>query len=75
MKYEPSSATNFGKGEHDTPHLTLVAKSIFADDLQLGISDQKCQWVCLRLKQRQAHAQWPGNTDRRADSKATDESI
>lgn len=34
----PSSTTDFGEGEHDTPHLPLVAKTIFAHNLELGIS-------------------------------------
>jgi hypothetical protein len=34
----PSSTTNLGKGELDTPHLTLVAKTELADDLQFGVT-------------------------------------
>lgn len=70
MEDVPGSTTNLGKGEHNTPHLALVAEAIFADNLQFCISDRSGQWDCLRHKQRQAHAQWPGNTDKRADSKA-----
>lgn len=34
----PSSTTNLGKGELDTPHLTLVAKTVLADGLQFGVT-------------------------------------
>jgi hypothetical protein len=34
----PSSTTNLGKGELNTPHLTLVAKTVLADDLQFGVT-------------------------------------
>jgi len=34
----PSGTTDLGEGEHDTPHLTLVAETIFANDLQLGVT-------------------------------------
>jgi hypothetical protein len=34
----PSSTTNLGEGKLDTPHLTLVAEAVFADDLQFGIA-------------------------------------
>ena len=33
----PGGTTNLGEGEHDTPHLTLVAKTIFSDELQLSV--------------------------------------
>jgi len=32
-----SGTSNLGEGELDTPHLTLVAQTIFADSLQLGV--------------------------------------
>ena len=34
----PGSTTNLGEGELDTPHLTLVAETVLADDLQLGVT-------------------------------------
>lgn len=34
----PSGTTDLRQGKHDTPHLTLVAKTIFADDFQLGVA-------------------------------------
>lgn len=34
----PSSTTNFGQGELDTPDLTLVAQTVFTDDLQFGVA-------------------------------------
>ena len=37
----PGSTTNLGQGEHNTPHLTLVAETIFANDLQFGVSDEE----------------------------------
>lgn len=33
----PGSTTNLGEGELDTPDLTLVAETIFANELQLGV--------------------------------------
>ncbi|KAB8356546.1 hypothetical protein FH972_024129 [Carpinus fangiana] len=33
----PGSTTDLGEGEHDAPHLTLVAETIFADGLQLTV--------------------------------------
>lgn len=33
----PSSTTDLGEGEHNAPHLTLVAKTKLANSLQLGI--------------------------------------
>lgn len=38
METLPGSTTDFGESEHDAPHLALVAKSIFADNLELGVS-------------------------------------
>jgi hypothetical protein len=67
----PSSTTDLGQGELDTPDLTLVAQAILADHLQLGVTVWDCGVRRLqspRLKQRQATAHWPGNTNRRADS-------
>jgi hypothetical protein len=34
----PGSTTNLGQGELDTPDLTLVAESIFADELKLRVT-------------------------------------
>lgn len=34
----PSSTTDFGQSELDTPDLTLVAQTVFTDDLQLGVA-------------------------------------
>lgn len=35
----PSGATDFGQSEHDTPHFTLVAKTIFSNSLQFSVPD------------------------------------
>ena len=35
----PSSTTNLGEGEEHTPHLTLVAETILANELQLGVPE------------------------------------
>ncbi len=34
----PGSASNFGQSKLDTPDFSLVAETIFTDDLQLGIA-------------------------------------
>lgn len=34
----PSSTTNLGQRQTDTPHLTLVAEAILANELQLGVT-------------------------------------
>lgn len=34
----PSSTTNLGEGKLDTPHLTLVAQAVLADNLQLRVT-------------------------------------
>ena len=34
----PSSTTNLGEGELNAPHLTLVAETVFADNLQFGVT-------------------------------------
>ena len=33
----PSSTTNLGEGEHNAPHLALVTKTIFTDDLEFRV--------------------------------------
>lgn len=33
----PGSTTDFGQGEEHTPHLTLVAETILADELELSV--------------------------------------
>lgn len=38
VKDIPSSTTNLGKGELDTPDLTLVAETVLADSLQFGVT-------------------------------------
>lgn len=65
----PSSTTNLRECEHDTPHLALIAKTIFSDNLQLRISEMELVSL-LRHEQRHALAQWPECTNNRADSKA-----
>ena len=35
--YSPGSTTNLGQGKLHTPDLTLVAETVFADELKLGI--------------------------------------
>ena len=35
----PSSTTDLGEGELDTPHFALVAEAVFTDDLQFGIAE------------------------------------
>jgi hypothetical protein len=37
QKYIPSSTTNLGERQLHAPHLTLVAKTIFADSLQFRV--------------------------------------
>lgn len=37
----PGSTTNLGEGELDTPDLTLVAETIFANELQLGVPERE----------------------------------
>ena len=69
-EHKPGSTANLRESEHNAPHLTLVPQAIFADYLQFRIPGDPTSAGCLRLQQRQAHAQWPGSTDRRADSKA-----
>jgi hypothetical protein len=39
--YIPSSTTNLGEGEEHTPNLTLVAKTIFSDSLQLRVPERQ----------------------------------
>jgi hypothetical protein len=38
VSFLPSSTTDFGQSELDTPDLTLVAQTVFTDDLQLGVA-------------------------------------
>jgi hypothetical protein len=65
----PCSTTNLGERQLHTPHLTLVAEAIFADELQLRVPILTIRSLAPRLEQRQARAQWPGDcTYRRADS-------
>lgn len=66
----PGSTTDLGQSQTDSPDLTLVAQAILADELKLrvpGVYGQSSNHN--RLEQRQAHAQWPVNTDNRAASK------
>lgn len=42
-RYVPGSATDLRQCEHNAPHFTLVAKAIFADNLQLRVSDGPSQ--------------------------------
>jgi hypothetical protein len=35
----PGSTTNLGEGEENAPHLTLVAETILANELQLGVPE------------------------------------
>jgi len=65
----PSSTTNLGEGQLDTPDLTLVAQTIFANNLQLRVTVELLVFEIQRLEQRQAHASVAeDNTNRRADS-------
>jgi hypothetical protein len=34
----PSGTSDLGQGQLHTPHLTLVAQAIFADDLEFGVA-------------------------------------
>jgi len=56
VKTIPSSTTDFGKGEHNAPHLALVTETIFTDDLELGIPVVRVLEDVHRLEQRQARA-------------------
>ena len=40
----PGSTTDLGEGELDTPDLTLVAETVLADDLQLGVTVPALGW-------------------------------
>ena len=73
----PSSTTNLGQSELDTPDFTLVAQTVFTDNLQFRVSVPSAQNVrqgdISDMKHSQASAQWPGyETYRRADSNARD---
>lgn len=37
----PSSTSNLGESQLDTPDLSLVAETIFTDNLQFGIAEEK----------------------------------
>ena len=65
----PGSTANFGESEQHAPHLTLVSQAIFANGLQLRVPELGSV-MDKRHEQRQAHAQWPGITYKRALSKA-----
>lgn len=43
----PGSTTDLGEGELDTPHLTLVAETVLADDLQLGVTGRALETIDL----------------------------
>ena len=68
----PGSTTNLGQGKLDTPDLTLVAETVLANELQLGVTT-KCRMSVFfgsnDLSREQALAHWPVNTDSRAASK------
>ena len=66
----PGSTTDLGEGEHDTPHLTLIPETILADDLKFRVPVAGRLVRSHRHEQRQARAQWPGDTNKRAASKA-----
>jgi hypothetical protein len=56
----PGSTTDLGQSQTDSPDLTLVAQAILADELQLGVTIViRSVFIHIRLKQRQAHVQWP----------------
>jgi hypothetical protein len=64
------STTDLGQSQTDSPDLTLVAQAILADELKLRVPGVYGQLLSHnRLEQRQAHVQWPVNTDNRAASK------
>lgn len=66
----PSSTTDLGQGQTDTPDLTLVLEAILANELKLRVTIIiSVSFGHKRLKQRQALVHWPVNTDSRADSK------
>lgn len=44
----PRGTTNLGKGELDTPDLTLVAQTVLSDKLQLGITKNRAGYVSFR---------------------------
>ncbi len=68
MKSLPGSTTDLGQSQLDSPDLTLIAESIFANELQLSISIPALT-NCSQTWAEQALAQWPWVTYRRADSK------
>lgn len=69
----PSSTSNLGQGKLNTPDFALVAEAIFANNFQFGVTSEGIMlgYLTQRHKQRQATAQWPEDTNRRADSYAT----
>lgn len=65
----PSSTTDLGESEHNAPHFALVTKSIFANNLKFRVPGIESIQI-RRHEQSKLLLQWPGNTDRRAASKA-----
>jgi hypothetical protein len=47
----PSGTTNLREGEHDAPHLTLVAETKLADELQLSVA-KKTMLGTIDMKKR-----------------------
>jgi len=50
--YVPSCTTDLGEGEHDAPHLTLVAETIFANSLQFSVAAHDVNAMNQRLERR-----------------------
>lgn len=67
MEILPSSTTNLGEGELNTPDLTLVAETVFADNLQLGVAGRWVRTMALSGDKLALIGQ--ENAYRRADSK------
>jgi len=68
----PGSTTDLGEGEHDAPHLTLVAETKLADELQFSVPERIMLIKGTNdLGREPAHAQWSEIvvSYKRADSK------
>lgn len=58
----PGSTTDFGQSEHDAPHFALVAESIFADNLELGVSvEREGQWDSIDIGRDELMLKWSGS--------------
>lgn len=62
METVPGGTTDFGQSEHDAPHFALVAESIFANNLKLGVSvDWEGQWDSIDIGRDELMLKWSGS--------------